>query len=115
MGRSACDSYHAHLGFMPVPEDVGLDDVEAAFLGPGDEVGPLVGRAARVVDGAGEEELPPAVDHERPAVVRDDAAGLGQLVGVPAARRERGDGERRDGGGEPDAEEGHDGWIVRGS
>ena len=72
-------TYHALLRLVDVPEDVALDDVEAALLGLGDEVGPHVRRAPRVVDGAGEEDLPAAVDHERAAVVGDDGALLGEL------------------------------------
>jgi hypothetical protein len=90
---------------VDVPEDVRLDDVESPLLGLGDEVRPLVRRAARVVDGPGEEDLPAAVDHQRPAVVGDDGAVLGQLGLGGGGGGERGDcdgDERR--GGEPDAE-----------
>lgn len=92
---------------MAVPEDVALDDVEAALLGLADEVGPRVRRAPRVVDGAGEEDLPVAVDDQRPAVVGDDGPVLGQLV----ARRRR--GERCDGGGD-DGEHRGRGHVMQG-
>lgn len=81
---------------MDVPEDVGLDAVEPALLGLGDELGPHVRRAPRVVDGPGEEDLPLAVDQERAAVVGDHGAVLGQL---PLGR---GAGNQRGGGGDHD-------------
>ena len=101
-------TYHALLRLVDVPEDVALDDVEAALLGLGDEVGPHVRRAPRVVDGAGEEDLPAAVDHERAAVVGDDGALLGELprrrgAGGHHGQHGRG-GERR---GEAGAVAGH--------
>lgn len=101
-------NYHSLLGLVDVPEDVALDGVEAALLGLGDEVGPHVRRAPRVVDGPGEEDLPAAVDHERAAVVGDHGA----LLGEPPRRRGAGRHEReresgRHGGGErPGAEAG---------
>jgi hypothetical protein len=44
------------------------------------------------VDGAGDEQLPPTVDHEcRRSLVRDDGAGLGQLVHICVTGSERDD------------------------
>jgi hypothetical protein len=89
---------------VDVPEDIGLDGVEPALLGLGDELRPHVRRAPRVVDGPGEEDLPAAVDDERAAVVADHGAVLRQLP------RRRGAGGKRQSGdhderrrGEPDA------------
>lgn len=93
----------AGLGLVGVPEDVGLDGVEAAVLGGLEQLVPHVGGAARVVDGAGEEEVPPAVDQEGALVVGDDARLLrqGPLGRLRRAREERGGDrqkERRGGG-----------------
>ena len=97
--------YLSLLGLVDVPEDVGLDGVEPALLGLGDELRPHVRRAPRVVDGPGEEDLPAAVDHERAPVVADHGAVLGQLPRRRGAggerRRQRGDHDERR--GEPDA------------
>lgn len=68
--------YLPGLGLVAVPENVRLDGVEAAHLGRLDELIPHLGRAPWVVDGAGEEEVPLAVDHEGALVVGDDGALL---------------------------------------
>lgn len=60
---------------VAVPEDVGLDGVDAAGLGGGDEGGPHGGDAARVVDGGGDDELASAADDEGAAVVGDIGGG----------------------------------------
>uniref|UniRef100_A0A0A9AF63 Uncharacterized protein n=1 Tax=Arundo donax TaxID=35708 RepID=A0A0A9AF63_ARUDO len=57
-------------GFVDVPEDVRLDDVQAAVLGLLDQPRPHVGGAPRVVDGAGDEHAPHAVDDQSAVVVR---------------------------------------------
>jgi hypothetical protein len=98
--------YLTLLGLVDVPEHVGLDGVEPALLGLGDELRPHVRRAPRVVDGPGEEDFPVAVDHERAAVVADHGAVPGPLPlgrGAGGERQgQRGDRDERR-RGEPDA------------
>ena len=83
----------ALLGFVPVPEDVGLDHVEAAVLGLLEKVRPHLRRAAWVVDGAGDEDPALPVDHHRPVVVRHRRIGWGRGDDDGQRRRRRQQGQ----------------------
>jgi hypothetical protein len=72
-------------------------------------VGAYLRRAPRVVDGAGEEEVPLAVDHERAPIVGDDAAFLRE---APLRRRPSREQERERGGGHQHGR-GPDGHVSR--
>lgn len=112
--------YLPGLGLVAVPENVRLDGVEAAHLGRLDELIPHLGRAPWVVDGAGEEEVPLAVDHEGALVVGDDGALLREGPLRRGAREEQRGGEERrrhrgrDAGGHPNLRRARGGALLRG-
>ena len=76
---------------MAVPEDVRLHHVEAAVLGLPEQVRPHLRRAARVVDGAGDEGAALPVDDHGAVVVRHRGIGRGRADG---GQRQQGEEER---------------------
>ena len=89
-------SWPLHL-LVHIPEDVGLDEVEAVGADEAEDVGPHVRGHAGIVDGAGLEQHTLAVDEHGAVVVADGVGGASHcLVGGHLRRAEVGEG--REGG-----------------